>query len=96
MINANMRFYPYSSLEVEDEYGQAQDTAELGFVKMSINLMNQTTADNIKYKDATYMGLTMSKSLNDTYIIHYDGDVKLKVLYVNPFGKYRQVYMAEM
>ena len=95
MINTQMRLYPYFLYEEEDEYGQANPSlAAKGKIKMSINLINQTTVDNINYKDATYLGITM-KPIDDTYLIDFKG-IKLKVLYVNNIGKYNQVYMAEL
>lgn len=96
MINATMRFYDYFTLGENDDYGQPRLSTKKGSVKMSINLQTQTPADNIKYKDATYVGLTLDKAIDDSYIIQLDEKTRLKVLYVNPFGRYKQVYMAEM
>ena len=61
---------------------------------MAINLTSQSVQDNINYKDANYMGLTHAK-VDDTYIIQY-GEERLKVLYVNPFGRLNQVFMKLM
>lgn len=96
MINASMRFYDYFTLLDNDEYGQPQLSNKKGSVKMSINLQTQTPVDNIKYKDATYVGLSLDKSIDDTYVIKFDENTRLKVLYVNPFGRYKQIFMAEM
>lgn len=92
MINTNMRLYTYSTLGENDAYGQPQTNPSTGEIKMSINLVSQNIGDNIKYKDATYIGLTLA-NVDDTYIINY-GEEKLKVLYVNPLGRYKQVYMS--
>ena len=95
MINANMRLYDYFTFGKEDEYGQAQLSAEpVGQIKMSINLTSTTVQENINYKDAQYMGLTHAK-VDDTYVIQF-GDERLKVLSVNPFGRYNQVFMELM
>lgn len=61
---------------------------------MAINISSQNTTDNINYKDATYIGLTQAE-VNDTYVIEY-GEERLKVLYINPKGRLKQVYMAEI
>lgn len=96
MINASMRFYDYFTLGENDDYGQPQLSSKKGSVKMSINLQSQAVVDNIKFKDATYVGLTLDKKIDDTYVIKLDENTNLKVLYVNPFGRYKQIYMAEM
>ena len=95
MINSNMRQYAYSTLGGEDEYGQPQTSAEIkGYIKMSIDITTQTIQDNINYSGAQYLGLTLAP-VDDSYIIHY-GDKDLKVLNVNPRGRFKQVFMAEM
>lgn len=95
MINANMRLYDYFTFGKEDEYGQAQLSSEpVGQIRMSINLTSTTVQENINYKDAQYMGLTHAK-VDDTYVIQF-GDERLKVLYVNPFGRYNQVFMEQI
>lgn len=92
MINTNMRYYSYSTLGENDAYGQPQASPSTGQIKMSISLISQTIGDNVKYKDATYIGLTQA-NVDDTYIINY-GEEQLKVLYVNKDGRYKQVYMS--
>lgn len=90
-----MKTYNYFTLGAEDAYGQPQMTPEhAGTIKMAINLTSQSIQDNINYKDSSYIGLTLNKSVNDTYLIEY-GDLQLKVLYVNPLGRYTQVFMSE-
>lgn len=90
-----MRYYDYFTYGELDEYGQPRLSAKKGVVKMAINLNSQTAADNIKYRDATYVGLSLDKSIDDSYVIKY-GDEMLKITFVNPFGKYNQIYMSEM
>ena len=96
MINSNMRIYDYYTFGEANEYGQPQlsETAQ-GTIKMAINTTSQYVQENIKYKNATYMGLTHDPEVNDKYVIQY-GDTKLKVLYVNPSGRMKQVFMGEM
>lgn len=99
MINTDMRLYDYFLLGENDEYGQPQipslkDSEPVGKIKMAINLSSQTITDNIKYRDCSYLGLTKG-TINDTYFINYENKL-LKVLYVNPKGHFKQVYMAEI
>lgn len=98
MINTNMRLYDYLTLGNKDEYGQAAipsitDQPE-GQIKMSINLITQNIADNIKYENCSYVGLTKEK-VDDTYIIFFENRL-LKAQYVNPYGRYKQVFLAEL
>ena len=97
MINVAMRFYDYFTLGEKDEYGQLQipDYKQpKGTIKMSINTTSQSIQDNIRYQDATYIGLTHA-NVNDTYIIDFKGE-KLKVLYVNDMGRLKQVFMKNI
>lgn len=95
MINANMRLYDYSTVGDLDDYGQRVFSDEIkGQIKMAISLTNQSVQSNINYQDAEYMGLTFN-DVSDNYIIHFNGQ-KLKVLYINPFGKYKQVFMKKI
>lgn len=95
MINNNMKLYDYYLYGENNAYGQPQLSAEVqGTIKMAINITSQSVQDNIQYKNATYLGLTFAP-VDDKYVIQY-GDVKLKVLYVNPAGRMKQVFMSEM
>ena len=96
MINTNMRLYDYFIYGEADEYGMAQISSEpKGQIKMSINISSQSIQDNILYKDCSYIGLTQDAKVDDTYVIKY-GNEQLKVLYVNPTGRYKQVFLKEM
>lgn len=93
MINVDMRIYDYYTYGKKDAYGQQQlSPTPVGQIKMSINLTSQSVQDNIKYKNAEYMGLTRAK-VDDTYVIEF-GKERLKVLYVNSFGRLNQVFMV--
>lgn len=95
MINADMRLYNYYTYGADNAYGQAQLSKDVkGSVKMAINITSQAIQDNINYKGANYIGLTHAL-LDDTCVIQYE-DKKLKVLYVNPKGKLKQVFMVEI
>lgn len=98
MINVDMRLYNYFTIGEPNEYGQAQmpsaDAEPVGQVKMAIYTSSQATQDNINYKDCNYIALTKAK-VKDTYIIEY-GKERLKVLYVNPVGRYSQVYLKAL
>ena len=95
MINNQMKNYNYYTYSNDNAYGQPSlsETAQ-GKIKMAINVTSQFVQDNIQYKNATYIGLTFA-DVNDKYVIQY-GDTKLKVLYVNATGRYKQVFMSEM
>lgn len=96
MINTDMRLYDYFTFGDEDGYGQPQlSTEPKGKIKMAINISSQSTQDNILYKDCTYVGLTKDANVDDTYVIGYR-ESKLKVLYVNPRGRNKQVFLKEM
>lgn len=96
MINTDKRSYNYFTFGEKDNYGQLQLSEEpQGTISITINLLTQTTSDNIKYKEATYIGLTNDAKVNDTYVIDYEGS-KLKVLYINPKGRLKQVFLCEI
>lgn len=95
MINANMRLYDYFTFGEDNGYGSPQLSSDVkGTVKMAISISSQAVQENIKYKGATYVGLTHD-NVKDNFVISYRGE-KLKVLYVNPEGRYNQVFMCEM
>ena len=91
-----MRFYNYFTFGAKDSYGQPQLSEEVqGSISMAINVVSQALSDNVNYKQATYIGLTLDTKVNETYVIEYEGK-KLKVLYVNPKGRLKQAFMAEL
>jgi hypothetical protein len=96
MINLMMRSYSYSTLGANNEYGIPQLSEEpSGTVKMAIYITSQSVQENINYQNSNYIGLTTDKSVNDKMIIHF-GEEKLKVLYINPQGRYTQVYLQRL
>ena len=95
MINLQMREYDFYLYGEMNAYGQPTLSSEpVGTVKMSINLTSQRVQENVLYTGAEYMGLTHSE-VTDKHVIQF-GDVKLKVLYVNHFGRIKQVFMSKM
>lgn len=95
MINNDMRLYDYYAYAAKDAYGQPALSSEpVGKVKIAIYITSQATQDNINYRDAKYVGITHAL-LNDSNVIQY-GDTKLKVLYVNPQGRFKQVFLTEI
>lgn len=95
MINADMRTYDYYTYEENNAYGQPQLSKEVkGSVKMAINVSSQSVQDNVLYTGAEFVGLTHA-DVTDKYVIQYGND-KLKVLYVNPKGRFKQVFMTRM
>ncbi len=94
MISSRMKNYQYCLLAGADDYGQPRITDAQGTIKLSLSLTSQSIQDNINYKDAQYLGLTLNK-IDDKYIILV-GEKKLKVLFVYSGGRYKQVFLAEM
>lgn len=95
MINAQMKSYSYFTLGADNGYGQPTVSEEpKGTVKMAVNISTQAIQDNINYKNCSYIGLTKD-DVDDTYIIQF-GKERLKVLYINPLGRYKQVFLAEL
>lgn len=96
MISTNMRSYNYFTFGALNAYGQPQLSKEpVGKVKLSIYTTSQNVQANINYLNATYIGLTHDKNINDTYVIEY-GEERLKVLYTSKQGRFIQVFMAKM
>lgn len=96
MINADMQNYNYYTFSGGDGYGQPVLSKTVqGSIKIAINTTSQSVQENIKYLNATYIGLTLDSAVNDTFVIQY-GELKLKVLYVNNKGRYKQVYLTEI
>lgn len=96
MVNADMREYQYYTYGDQNAYGQATLSEDAqGVVKMAIYTTTQSVQDNINYTGATYFGLTHNATVNNRWAIQY-GSRRLKVLYVTPLGRYKQVFMAEV
>ena len=94
-MEQNMRKYGYFLYGEKDAYGQSQLSSEVvGEVKMAIGIASQSIQDSVAYSGTQYTALTHA-DINDSMVIQF-GDEKLKVLYVNPLGKYKQVYLARM
>ena len=88
------KYYKYSDkLNSYGQYTLSQTPA--GEVKMAIFTTSQSIQDNINYQNANYLGLTHSSLLDDKTVIDYKGK-KLKVLYVNPEGRMKQVFLQEI
>lgn len=96
MINVDMRDYNYYLYGENNAYGQPQLSAEAqGTVKMAIYTVSQSIQDNILYQDYSYIGLTSDAEIDDKYVIQYDKE-RLKVLYVQPRGRFKQAFLARM
>jgi hypothetical protein len=96
MINADMREYDFYTYGDTDGYGQPALSENVqGKVKMAIYETSTAIQDNIAYKNATYVGLTHNSNVNDTYVVVFENK-RLKVLYVKPKGRYKQVFMGDM
>ena len=102
MIARNMKLYNYYAFGDANNYGQQvlikDETGEpviQGTIQMAINLTSQSIQDNVNYKDCSYLGLTLDRNVSDAYVIQY-GEEKLKVQYVNPMGRYIQVFLKQI
>jgi hypothetical protein len=96
MINTVMRSYNYYTYGEKDKYGQKTlSTEPTGQIKIAIYTTSQTVQDNIRYKDASYIGLTLATGITDGCVIEY-GEEKLKVLYVQPLGRFKQVFLKNI
>jgi hypothetical protein len=94
-MEQNMHKYGYFSYGETDAYGQPKLSTEIvGEIKMAIGIASQQIQDSVAYSGTQYTALTHAE-VDDSMVIQY-GDDKLKVLYVNPLGKYKQVYLARM
>lgn len=94
MLNAQMHLYNFYTFGELNEYGQPKlNPEEAGTIKIAINTLSQAVADNVLYKDCEYIGLTLDKAVNDSYVIQY-GNTKLKVKYANKMGRYTQVFLT--
>lgn len=96
MINADMRTYNYYTFGDLNAYGIEQLSAEpVGTIKIAIYTSSQSIQDNINYKEAKYIGLTPDAKVDNTYVIEYEQE-QLKVLYVQPKGRFKQVFLCEI
>ena len=96
MINTDMREYEYLTYGDHDGYGQPALSKDVqGTIKMAIYDTATAIQDNIRYKNASYVGLTHNSKVNDTYVIKYENK-RLKVLYVQNKGRYKHVFMGDM
>lgn len=96
MINADMYEYKFYTYGDSDGYGQPALSKDVqGTIKMALYTTSQAIQNNIAYNNASYVGLTHDSKVNDTYVIRF-GEKRLKVLYVQPKGRYKQVFMEAM
>ena len=95
MITTATRTYDYFTFGPENEYGQSilSDTVQ-GQIKMAIYNTSTSVQENINYTDCNYVGLTMAQ-LDESYVIQY-GTEKLKVQYIHPAGRYKQVFLKKI
>lgn len=96
MISTNMRNYEYFAYSEEsDAYGQQVLSLEpVGTIKIALEIASQEITDSIAYSGCTYIGFTRG-DIDDSHVIKFRED-KLKVMYVNPRGRLKQVFLKEM
>lgn len=99
MIFSNMRNYDYWLITVNEDYQQEvlpnADAEPTGQVKLSIYPTSTGTQENILYANCSYVGLTFDAEIDEKYIIQY-GNERLKVMYKQPIGRYKQVFMKRV
>lgn len=96
MINFDMKLCDFFTIGENDAYGQPQITAEpVGTIKIAIYPTSTATQDNVLYKSAEYIGLTTNAEITDRYIIQHENE-RLKVLYIQKKGRFKQVFMERM
>ena len=95
MFSTQMRSYDYYRYETDADYATQRLSDDVqGTVLMAINTISQGIQNSILYEGATYLGLTHA-AVDSSYVIQY-GEQKLKVLYVNSAGRFKQVYLANI
>lgn len=95
MINAHMRFYEYFLYGEKSASGfPTLSTRSKGRIKIAIEVASQSVQESIAYSNCSYVGFTRD-DIDDTYVIQY-GNERLKVQYVNPNGRLKQVFLARM
>ena len=93
MIITDMRLYNFFTFGDSSGYGMPQLSAEpKGKIKMAIYNTSQQVQGNVNYLDSNYIALTNDSAIDDTYVIEYNGN-KYKVLYIQPKGRYKQVFL---
>lgn len=102
MIARDMQSYGYYTYGAPNASGQrvlikdeAGEPLVQGSVQMAIYLTSQAIQDNINYKDCSYIGLTYDSTITEATVIQYQNE-KLKVQYVNPMGKLKQVFLRRI
>lgn len=94
MFNTDMRSYSFFTLGDDNGYGQPTLSKEpKGEVKLAIYTTSQQIQANINYSDANYIALTHDAAINDSYVIKLGEEQLLKVLYVQPKGRFKQVFL---
>jgi hypothetical protein len=89
-----MRNYEYCTYGELDAYGMPSVSDAKGTIKIALEIASQEVNESVKYSGCTYIGFTHA-DIDDTYIIKTD-DADLKVMYVNPRGRFKQVFLREM
>jgi hypothetical protein len=96
MISTDFREYDFYTYGDADGYGQPVLSKDVqGTIKIAIFPSGTAIQDNIAFKNASFVGLTHDSKVNDTYVIMYKNK-RLKVLYVQSTGRFKQVYLGEM
>lgn len=99
MINNNFRLYDYWLISVNEEYAQevlpGENEPPVGRIKMAIYPTSTGTQENILYDNCAYVGLTYDSEIDVKHIIRY-GNERLKVAYIQPNLRFKQVYLKRV
>ena len=99
MIGNNMRPYVFYKISYNAAYGQEvmppEDAEPEGTVRLSIFTTSKGTQENILYTNCSYMAFTFDAGIDDKYIIQY-GKERLKVMYAQNVGRYKQVFLTRV
>lgn len=79
----------------QDEYGQdLMNELDRKPITLTFGLYNHKQTDDIRYEDVEYTGLTIYDVFDDQII--QIGEDRYKVLFANPFGRMRQVFLKRI
>ena len=99
MIRNTFRPYDYYKVAYNAAYGQEimppNDAKPEGTVKLSIFTTSKGTQENILYANCSYMAFTFDAEIDDKYVIQY-GKERLKVMYCQNVGRYKQVFLTRV
>lgn len=93
MINRVLKEAQVINKYSKDEYGQRHSSlASSHTISITFGLYEHNMSNDIRYADCKYVGLTKDTTLTDNDYLLIDGK-EYKVQFINPFGRWVQVFM---